>query len=115
MAIRSAVEDFEAQLEFGGGALTPDDYVEQLLERIVLRQVAFWESVYEPFMKRDLNRAQVKAIVKRGLAKSGGSYQGLVATLGLPKDDYQRFMDFLRHHDLKPRGARLDSDDSAAL
>ncbi len=62
----------------------------------------FWETVYEPFMNRDLNRAQVRIIVRRGLARAGGSYRKLLRLLGLPDSDYQRFMDFLRHHRLKP-------------
>ena len=92
--------DFEAQLDFGGASQS--DYVEELFERLVLRQETFWQAVYDPFMNRDLNRAQVKSIVKKGLASCGGSYQKLIDSIGLPRNDYQRFMDFLRHHDLKP-------------
>jgi hypothetical protein len=95
-----SLPDFEAQLDFGAGIQS--DYVEELFEKIVLRQETFWESVYEPFMRRDLNRAQVKALIKKGLANGSGSYQRLLDHLGLPREDYQRFMDFLRHHDLKP-------------
>jgi hypothetical protein len=80
----------------------PTDSAEELFERIVLQKETFWGAVYEPFMKRDLNRVQVKALIKKGLADSGGSYHQLLETLNLPKNDYQRFMDFLRHHDLKP-------------
>jgi DNA-binding NtrC family response regulator len=95
------VPDFEAQLEIGGGS-SKHDSDEELFERIVVRRETFWDAVYEPFMKRDLNRGQVKDLVKRGLADCGGSYQELLGVLNLPKTDYQRFMDFLRHHDLKP-------------
>jgi DNA-binding NtrC family response regulator len=95
-----SLPDFEAQLEFGGAS--PSDYVEELYERISLRQQTFWEAVYEPFMKRDLNRVQVKAVIKKGLASCEGSYQKLVDSLGLSRNEYQRFMDFLRHQDLKP-------------
>ncbi len=69
---------------------------------MVQRQANFWEAVYEPFMARDLNRAQVRAVVKRGLVAADSSYQKLLESVGLPRSDYQRFMDFLRHHDLKP-------------
>jgi DNA-binding NtrC family response regulator len=96
-----SVPDFEAQLEFGRGG-NPVDSVEELFERIVLQKETFWGAVYEPFMKRDLNRVQVKALVKKGLVDCGGSYHHLLDSLNLPKSDYQRFMDFLRHHDLKP-------------
>jgi len=95
-----SVPDFEAQLQLGHDG--PTDSAEELFERIVLQKETFWDAVYEPFMKRDLNRVQVKTLIKKGLAESGGSYNQLLETLNLPKTDYQRFMDFLRHHDLKP-------------
>jgi hypothetical protein len=53
-------------------------------------------------MARDLNRGQVRALVRKGLAVSDGNYRRLLAALRLPSTDYQRFMDFLRHHSLKP-------------
>ena len=95
-----SVRDFETQLEVGGGG-GETDTIGELLERIRQGE-SFWEAVYERFMRRDLNRAQVKSLVKRGLDANAGSYQALLERLGLPRNDYQRFMDFLRHHDLKP-------------
>ena len=92
------LEDFEAQLDLSAAA--PSDSAEDLLER--MPQETFWQVVYEPFMKRDLNRGQVRAVIKKGLVKCGGRYDRLVESFSLPKDDYQRFMDFLRHHQLKP-------------
>jgi hypothetical protein len=53
-------------------------------------------------MRRDLSRGQVKSVIRKGLAHSGGSYHRLLDNIGHPKRDYQRFMDFLRHHNLKP-------------
>ncbi len=90
---------FEDQLNAGAVAA---DYADDLFQRVVIGQEDFWSTVYEPFMKRDLNRAQVKAFVRKGLLDSQGSYQRLLARMRLPPPDYQRFMDFLRHHDLKP-------------
>ena len=54
------------------------------------------------FMNRDLNRSQVKAVIKSGLTAAGGNYRKVLELFRLPASDYQRFMDFLRHHDLKP-------------
>ena len=62
----------------------------------------FWKLIYEPFMERDLNREQVKSIIKTGLADCAGNYRRLLEAFRLPSTDYQRFMDFLRHHNLKP-------------
>jgi ABC-type proline/glycine betaine transport system substrate-binding protein len=53
-------------------------------------------------MNRDLNRVQVKAVVKKGLEATQGSYRDLLGIFHLPLSDYQKLMDFLRHHKLKP-------------
>ena len=58
--------------------------------------------MHKPFMERDLNRAQVRSLVQAGLRMAGGSYRRLIQELHLPPSDYQRFMSFLRHHNLKP-------------
>jgi transcriptional regulator with GAF, ATPase, and Fis domain len=75
---------------------------EDLLSRMIKGNANFWEAVHGPFLNRDLNRSQVRALIRRGLRRSGDSYRGLVETLGLPDTDYQKLMDFLRHHRLKP-------------
>lgn len=62
----------------------------------------FWQVVREPFLDRELNRAQVRAIVQRGLADSHGSYKRMLKIFRVRQDDYLKFMDFLRHHRLKP-------------
>ncbi len=63
---------------------------------------SFWEVIYEPFMARELNRAQVRAVIAAGLAASQGSYKRLLDSFGIDPKDYLKFMDFLRHHKLKP-------------
>jgi hypothetical protein len=44
----------------------------------------------------------VKAVVRKGLETTSGNYRRLLELFNLPAGDYQRFMDFLRHHNLKP-------------
>ncbi|MEO8333630.1 MAG: sigma 54-interacting transcriptional regulator [bacterium] len=63
---------------------------------------SFWDVVYQPFMSRDLNRAECQAVLDLGLAETHGSYKRLLAVLHVDAGDYLRFMDFLRHHRLKP-------------
>ena len=75
----------------------------ELYARITSHGDNFWESVYERFMDRDLNRGQVRALIKKGLSESAGNYRRLLLAFRLPATDYQRFMDFLRHHNLKPQ------------
>ncbi|HEX6370033.1 MAG TPA: sigma 54-interacting transcriptional regulator [Longimicrobium sp.] len=62
----------------------------------------FWELVHEPFMDRELNRAEVRAVIEEGLRRSNWSYKRALAIFGVSQEDYLKFMDFLRHHRLKP-------------
>ncbi len=63
---------------------------------------SFWDVVYQPFMDRELNRSEVRGIVATGLNETRGSYKRLVPLLGMDESAYLKFMDFLRHHRLKP-------------
>ncbi len=85
-----------------GSDLSPASTVETLYGRIVNGGEDFWAVVGQPFMERNLNRAQVKAVVQRGLSETTGNYRRILSLFQLPASDYQKFMDFLRHHDLKP-------------
>lgn len=62
----------------------------------------FWRVVREPFMDRELNRSQVRAIVRCGLRDANGSYKRMLDIFRVDQTDYLKFMDFLRHHRLKP-------------
>ena len=93
-------EDFREHLDSSGA--NQADSAEDLYQRIVARREDFWKVVHDAFMGRDLNRAQVRAFIAKGLADAKGSYRDLIALLGLPQSSYQRFMDFLRHNRLKP-------------
>jgi DNA-binding NtrC family response regulator len=93
-------EDFEEQIEFRGR--TEEDSARDLYHRVVVEGEGFWKIIYDGFMDRELNRHQVRATIKKALFDTGGSYLELLDLFRLPRSDYQRFMDFLRHHRLKP-------------
>jgi DNA-binding NtrC family response regulator len=93
-------EDFSEHLDSSGA--DQDHSAIDLYERIVVRKEDFWEVVYQSFMSRDLNRAQVRAFISKVLSDARGRYRDVVSLLGMPASSYQRFMDFLRHNDLKP-------------
>lgn len=75
---------------------------EALWSRIKNDGEDFWKTVHAAFINRDINRAQVRSLVRRALLNSRGSYREMLEEFRLPSKDYQKFMDFLRHHDLKP-------------
>lgn len=94
-------EDFEALLECEKSSDTVADGEDPYL-RMILHGETFWEAVRQPFLQRDLKRSEVRSALRRGLAETQGSYRGLLPLFSLADTDYQRFMDFLRHHRLKP-------------
>ena len=55
----------------------------------------FWETVKEPFLERDLNREEVKEIIRRGLAQTGGKYKNLLELFHLKANEYKRLMKFI--------------------
>ncbi|HEX7706621.1 MAG TPA: sigma 54-interacting transcriptional regulator [Thermoanaerobaculia bacterium] len=95
-------EDFVGMLNTGRAHQSAAPVEDELYERIVVGRESFWDVVHSPFLARDLNRAQVRAVVRRGLREVRGSYRLLVDHFGIPPSGYQKFMDFLRHHLLKP-------------
>ena len=70
----------------------------ELLERIVSRRESFWSVVYEPFMSRDLTRADVRYVVSSGLQHTRGNYKMLIDSFNMAPGDYKRFLNFLRKH-----------------
>lgn len=93
-------KDFSSMLETRSTA--PSDSPDQLLRDLMNGTVDFWDGVHRRFLARDLNRAQMREMVRRGLQRSANSYRRLLDLFHMPRSDYQRFMDFLRHHHLKP-------------
>jgi two-component system, NtrC family, response regulator HydG len=78
------------------------DAEEQCYEQMANGDADFWQLVRDPYMKRELSRRQVRRIVGRGLVATRGSYKRLLPLFHIADGDYLRFMDFLRHHELKP-------------
>jgi transcriptional regulator with GAF, ATPase, and Fis domain len=78
------------------------DCTDALITRMTTKAASFWEVVHRPYIDRELNRSEVRAVIARGLASARGSYKRMLLRFGLPADDYLRVMDFLRHQNLKP-------------
>jgi DNA-binding NtrC family response regulator len=55
----------------------------------------FWAVVGQAFKARELTRADLTALVDRGLTETRGSYRALLALFNLPESDYKRFHAFL--------------------
>ena len=83
--------------------------IDEVYRRLSREGGDFWQLVQEPFLDRDLSRREVRKVVARGLRDARGSYRRLLELWRLPSESYQKFMDFLRHHRLKP-GTLEDED-----
>jgi DNA-binding NtrC family response regulator len=55
----------------------------------------FWEVVQKPFRAHEITRAELAALIDRGLQDTRGSYRALVRLFNLPASDYKRFHAFL--------------------
>jgi len=60
---------------------------------------SFWTVVHPRFINRELTKADVREIIRRGLEQTQGSYRKLVDLFHLPQADYKRFLAFLSQHD----------------
>ncbi|NIM15749.1 MAG: AAA domain-containing protein [Candidatus Aminicenantes bacterium] len=75
--------------------------VDQQMERIeqiwgdIQAGKSFWDMVKKPFLDRDLNREEVKEIIRRGLTQANGKYKNLLQLFNLKDSEYKRFMKFL--------------------
>jgi transcriptional regulator with PAS, ATPase and Fis domain len=61
----------------------------------------FWQAVREPYLKHDLNREEVKQLIRDSLKETNGKYIDLLKPFNLEKDDYKKFINFLIANDLK--------------
>ncbi|MCC7416125.1 MAG: sigma-54-dependent Fis family transcriptional regulator [Acidobacteria bacterium] len=86
----------------GGGADGPGDAarkVNAILQRMLSERESFWSAVHAPFLKHDLTRDDVRAVVHRGLEETRGNYRMLIELFNMPPRDYRRFLNLLRKHD----------------
>jgi len=75
---------------------------DDLYERITNEQQSFWTTVYPLFMQREINRAAVREVVRRGLQDARGNYKIVARKFNMESDDYKRFLNFLRKHHCQP-------------
>jgi len=80
-----------------GGALTTSTG-EELFVKVQASRESFWSSVYPLFMKREITRADLRALVTRGLDAARGNFDELVPTLNMPRSDRAKFERFLRKY-----------------
>ena len=72
--------------------------VDVLYDQIVRGRESFWTAVYAPFMSRDMTRADLRELIRRGLEQTSGNYRLLTDLFNMPATDYKRLLNFLKKH-----------------
>jgi hypothetical protein len=76
----------------------------------------FWSAVHDRYKRRDISRERVLALMDFGLRATHGNYKAMASLFQIPKEEYRRFMDFLRRSrcllDFRPyrRGGAAKAD-----
>ena len=77
---------------------TPDG---RLLSRIVDGGESFWEVVRKPYLKREIPREVVRALVGRAFRDAGGSYKEMARAFRI-EDEHKKLFNFLWTQRLRP-------------
>ena len=84
--------------------------VTELYDGLTAGQLHFWEDVHRLFTSRDLTRADLRQLIRRGLIASGGSYRGLLRLFGMAQADYKSLLNFLAAHDCRVDSRRFRTE-----
>ena len=72
---------------------------DDLYKRLIDQRESFWSTVYPLFMEREITRANVREVVRRGLEEARGNYKIVARLFNMESNEYKRFLNFLRKHD----------------
>jgi transcriptional regulator with GAF, ATPase, and Fis domain len=72
---------------------------DDLFKRLIEEKESFWTAVYPLYMRREITRANVRELLRKGLQESRGSYRQVTRLFNMDPRDYKRFLNFLRKHD----------------
>ncbi|HET9467839.1 MAG TPA: sigma 54-interacting transcriptional regulator, partial [Vicinamibacterales bacterium] len=74
---------------------------DDLYDSLISGTSDFWNHVQTLFINREITRHDVREVIRRGLAATGGSYRALLPLFRIDRQDYKRFLNFLSAHDLR--------------
>jgi transcriptional regulator with PAS, ATPase and Fis domain len=88
--------------------------VNELYDGLVSGALRFWEDVHRLFMARDITRAELRELIRRGLVASSGSYRSLLGLFGMAQSDYKSLLNVLAAHDIRIDSRQLRAAAGAA-
>jgi two-component system NtrC family response regulator len=101
----ASVEDLPADVRVQEGvAFRPKrerrrTVADDLYKRLIDERESFWSCVYTLYMDREITRATLRDVVRKGLEESRGNYRIVARLFNLEPREYKRFLNFLRKHD----------------
>ncbi len=72
---------------------------DDLYKRLTEERESFWRVVYPLYMQREITRANVRDLVRKGLEESRGNYKIVSRMFNMEAHEYKKFLNFLRKHD----------------
>jgi transcriptional regulator with PAS, ATPase and Fis domain len=72
---------------------------DDLYRRLIEERESFWSVVYPLYMQREITKANVRDLVRKGLEEARGNYKIVARLFNMEQQDYKRFLNFLRKHD----------------
>jgi DNA-binding NtrC family response regulator len=72
------------------------------IEAAIRRGGSFWDTAWRSFLARELNRAELRALLVRWYRAEGGSLRALSEALHVEAKDYPRFVAALHKYDVHP-------------
>jgi transcriptional regulator with GAF, ATPase, and Fis domain len=79
--------------------------IKSLFMNLIEGKTNFMTDVHQAYLNRDLNRSELRELIRMGLQYGNGKFKDLSMMFNC---DYDRLMGFIRHHDLKPKKAGLE-------
>ncbi len=88
-----------------GGGVPPADSPSSCaaeVERALRSGASFWDTAWRAFLRRDLNRGELRALLRRIHAERGGNLRALSEALNIAPGDYARFISLLHKYGIHP-------------
>lgn len=101
---RVRVEDLPRSIVSNtSGTVTPSrerrrQFADEIYEALISGKYDFWKDVQALFLNRDMTRRDLRAVVRRGLRATSGSYRALLPLFRIEASEYKRFLNFLAAH-----------------
>lgn len=100
-------DDIRDVISRGRHIRTPDDKVDKndKLEQIriaIEEGKSFWEAAWEPFIKRYLNRDEIKDLLEDGYIKNNSSLKTLSRQMHIRDSEFKKFIAILHKYNIHP-------------